>query len=167
MAPKIYFQSTHIPGLWIHKWHPILFSLVIDDFGVKYVGKGNSEQLISSIRKFYPVPEDWTGSLYCGITLKWYCQKRTVDISIPGYVAAALYKYQHKPAQRPQHSPHKWERPSYEARQKMARKEDTPPLITKEDKTHIQKNCGHINILCQGSETQNDGNIRINFCEPS
>ena len=65
-----------------------------------------------------------------------------MDISIPGYVAAALYKYQHKPAQRPQHSPHKWERPSYEARQKMARKEDTPPLITKEDKTHIQKIVG-------------------------
>jgi hypothetical protein len=27
------------PGLWTHKTRPILFSLVVDDFGVKYVGK--------------------------------------------------------------------------------------------------------------------------------
>ena len=28
-------------------------------------------------------------------------------------MTAALHKYQHKPAQRPKHSPHKWEQPIY------------------------------------------------------
>ncbi len=31
-----YSQSTIIPGLWIHATRPILFSLVVDDFPVKY-----------------------------------------------------------------------------------------------------------------------------------
>ena len=55
-----------------------------------------------------------------------------------GYVAAALNKYQYKLEQRPQHSPHKWYRPRYGARQQIARKEYTSPLLTKEEKTHIQ-----------------------------
>ena len=38
------------------------------------------------------------------------------------YVAEALHKYQQKPAQQLQHSPHKWVQPSYGARQKMSRK---------------------------------------------
>ena len=34
-----YFQSKLVPGLWTHKTRPITFTLVVDDFGVKYVGK--------------------------------------------------------------------------------------------------------------------------------
>ena len=34
-----YRQSEVVPGLWTHDWRPITFSLVVDDFGVKYVGK--------------------------------------------------------------------------------------------------------------------------------
>jgi hypothetical protein len=34
-----YSQSKTTPGLWKHKWRPIIFSLVINNFGVKYVGK--------------------------------------------------------------------------------------------------------------------------------
>ena len=34
-----YRQSTLVPGLWKHDWRPVQFSLVVDDFGVKYVGK--------------------------------------------------------------------------------------------------------------------------------
>ena len=39
LEPKGYYQCRHTPGLWRHKWIPILFSLVVNDFGIKYVGK--------------------------------------------------------------------------------------------------------------------------------
>ena len=42
-----YKQSLHTPGLWTHQWRPICFTLVVDDFGVKYVGKEHSEHLVS------------------------------------------------------------------------------------------------------------------------
>ena len=75
LNPKGYFQCTHTLVVWRHKWYPILFFLVVDNFSDKYVGKEYSETLITAIRQLYPVSEGWTESLYCGITLKWYCQK--------------------------------------------------------------------------------------------
>ena len=40
-----YFQSKLVPGLWAHKTRPIIFTLVVDDFGVKYVGKEHAIHL--------------------------------------------------------------------------------------------------------------------------
>ena len=40
-----YSQSKLIPGLWTHKTRPIIFTLVVDDFVVKYVGKEHREHL--------------------------------------------------------------------------------------------------------------------------
>jgi hypothetical protein len=34
-----FHQTKFIPGLWRHVTHPIQFILVVDDFGVQYVGK--------------------------------------------------------------------------------------------------------------------------------
>jgi hypothetical protein len=34
-----YQQSKLVPGLWKHDTGPIQLTLVVDDFGVKYVGK--------------------------------------------------------------------------------------------------------------------------------
>ena len=75
LSPKGYFQCTHTPGLWRHPLRPILFSLVLDNFVVKYVGKEHTDHLISSIGEFYPVAEDWNGSLHCVITLNLDYQK--------------------------------------------------------------------------------------------
>ena len=97
-TPKGYFQCTHTPKLWRQKWRPILFSLVVDNIEVKYVGKENVDHLITANRELYPVAEDWDVSLYFSIILQWYYQKQTVDISMPGYVAEALHKYQNTPA---------------------------------------------------------------------
>ena len=31
-----YHQSEFTPGLWTHEWRSICFTLVVNDFGVKY-----------------------------------------------------------------------------------------------------------------------------------
>ena len=33
-----YYEARTTPGLWRHKCRPIQFCLVVDDFGVEYVG---------------------------------------------------------------------------------------------------------------------------------
>ena len=50
---------------------PVQFTLTVDDFGVKYVGKHNAQHLIAALTEHYKVEEDWEGALYCGITLTW------------------------------------------------------------------------------------------------
>ena len=44
-----YSQSKAVPGLWTHKTWPISFTLVVDDFGVKYVGKEHTMHLINIV----------------------------------------------------------------------------------------------------------------------
>ena len=44
-----YTPSTKTPALWRHWTHDISFSLVVEDFGVKYVGKDNADHLISAL----------------------------------------------------------------------------------------------------------------------
>ena len=56
-----YRQSDHTPGLWIHDWRPISFSIIVDDFGVKYVGREHADHLIKILEEFYVVDKDWEG----------------------------------------------------------------------------------------------------------
>jgi hypothetical protein len=66
-----YYQCQHTPGMWWHKWRPIMFSLVVDNFGVKYVGKEHVDHLIVSVKKHYAFSKGWHGKLYCGIHIQW------------------------------------------------------------------------------------------------
>jgi hypothetical protein len=44
---------THTLGLWKHVCRPVWFTLVVDDFGVKYVGKENAKPLMQALQKHY------------------------------------------------------------------------------------------------------------------
>jgi hypothetical protein len=45
-----YTQSKTTPGLWTHEWHPITFSLVVDNFGVKYIGEEHDQHLLQTMQ---------------------------------------------------------------------------------------------------------------------
>jgi hypothetical protein len=93
------------------------------------VGKQHADHLTQAIEEHYAYSQDWAGKLYCGIIITWNYAKCTTDLSIPGYIAAALHKFQHKPPAQPQHAPHKWNQPTYGAKQQFATLPDkTPPL---------------------------------------
>jgi hypothetical protein len=46
---------------------------VVDNFGVKYVGKEHAGHLIWYIKQKNELTEGWAGDLYCGIKLSWDC----------------------------------------------------------------------------------------------
>ena len=54
------------PGLWRHKWGPIQFYLIVDDFGVDYVGKQHSDNLATILENYHNFTEDWEGKTF------WY-----------------------------------------------------------------------------------------------
>ena len=41
-----YYPSKYTPGLYLHKTRPISFTLVVDDFGVKYVNKEDARTFL-------------------------------------------------------------------------------------------------------------------------
>ena len=85
-----YFEVPNTPGLWRHIWRPIHFTLVVDDFGVKYVGKQHAQHLCHALNSKYDIAIDWTGYLYCGIKLSWDYNNRTVYLSMPSYIQRVL-----------------------------------------------------------------------------
>ena len=81
---------------------------MVENFGVKYIGKQHVEHLVHCLKKKYAkVSEDWEGKLYCGITLEWNYNKPWVDISIPGYIKRLRQRYEHISPKKMQHSPYR------------------------------------------------------------
>jgi hypothetical protein len=86
LSPFGYYPARHTPGLWLHKTRPISFTLVVEDFAVKYMDKQHAENLRNALLRTYELTTDWMATMYSGMTLKWDCKNRTCDISMPGYV---------------------------------------------------------------------------------
>jgi hypothetical protein len=84
LLPHRYYECANTPGLWKHKMQPIFFTLVVNNFGVKYVGCEHVEHLIACIKDKYELAKDWRGDLSCGIKLNWDSNATTFDISMPG-----------------------------------------------------------------------------------
>ena len=85
LADHGYQQSYFTPGLWIHDWHPIQFTLVVDNFGVKHVGKENKTHLINALKENYNISINDGGMKYIGLTIQWDYPRRRVHLSMPGY----------------------------------------------------------------------------------
>jgi hypothetical protein len=147
-----YYPARHTPGLWLHRTRPISFTLVVDDFTVKYVGKKHAEHLRDSLLCTYELTTDWTATVYSGMTLKCDYNKRTCDISMPGYVSNVLSKFQHDTPKQPQHTPSRYVTPVYNAKTQYATKDETPPLTVQQCLT-IQKVTGSVLYYARAVDT--------------
>jgi hypothetical protein len=65
------YPALNTLGVWLHKTKPIAFTLVVDNFAVKYAGKGNTHHLRNALLHSYEITTDWGGTVYSGMTLKW------------------------------------------------------------------------------------------------
>jgi hypothetical protein len=142
LAKDGYGPTQHTHGLWTHDTRPISFSLVVDDFGLKYVGREHAEHLMACIKKNYNISSNWDGCAYCGLTLDWDYKNRTVDLSMPGYIKDALHKYQHAAPARPEHAPHKWNPPIYGAKTQFVKDETISPALSDKDVNKLQQLTG-------------------------
>ena len=81
--------------------------LVVEGFGINYVGGEHQDHLLSILNNYYEMERDYNGELvYCGIILKYNYEKWYVDISMPNYAHKTPVKYKHEPPRRPHHCPY-------------------------------------------------------------
>jgi hypothetical protein len=137
-----YFEVKHTPGLFKHETRPIWFTLTVDDFGVKYIGKEHAEHLMSVLGKHYNMEEDWKGELYCGIHLKWNYRDGYVDISMPNYVKKKLTEYDYKPTNRHQYCPYEPNPIIYGKNSDSIVHEIDSPLLDTRKKKYVQQVLG-------------------------
>ena len=58
-----YYHYETTPGLWHHKWRPNMFTLIVDDFGIEYVGAHHGHHLRETLLKHYDITQDWERKL--------------------------------------------------------------------------------------------------------
>ena len=70
LAKHGFTQTKHTPGLWKNSSKPIQFTLVVDDFWVKYDENHDAQDIIKVLREHYKsVLVDWKGELFCSMKL--------------------------------------------------------------------------------------------------
>jgi hypothetical protein len=69
-------------------------------------------------------------------------QQKIVDLSMPGYIKAALHKFQHPTPKRPENAPHTWNPPVYGAKTQYIEAQEAISLLPQKDFKRIQKLAG-------------------------
>jgi hypothetical protein len=80
LKPAGYIRAGITPGLFRHTTNDIVFSLVVDDFGIRYTDKKDAQDLIDHLNKQYTCTVDWDGAIFLGMHLEWDYINRTVTI---------------------------------------------------------------------------------------
>ena len=141
-----YHQSKLVPGLWRHQTRPIQFTLVVDDFGVKYVGKEHADHLKHVLEEHYKVTADWAGERYVGIHMKWNYTKRQVHLHMPDYVKKALIQFGHQQTKK-QNQPFPHTPIQYGTKKQYAKERSQSPPLSPQDKRFVQQVCGKFLFL--------------------
>jgi hypothetical protein len=135
-----YFQSKLVPGLWKHTTRPISFTLVVDNFGVEYIGKEHAKHLMTVLQEHYQIKADWTGTIYIGIHMACDYEKGRVHSYMPGYVQRALKLFQHIRTKM-QNQPFPHTAIKYGAKIQYAKQDSTAPPVNPTEKKFIQNAC--------------------------
>ena len=133
-----YSQNKAVPGLWTHATRPISFTLVVDDFGIKYVGEEHTRHLLKVLKEHYELSVDWSGTKFIGLTLDWDYANRAVHLSMPGYIEKLLIRFNHERPNRKQNSPHPHVAPTYGAKKQYAETPVDSPALTKDETKYVQ-----------------------------
>jgi hypothetical protein len=116
LAKHGYQQCHFTPCLFIHDTNGTAFTLVVDDFLVKYKDTTAAQHLISALQELYEITVDTAPiQKYVGITIDYKPDKQYIDLSMPGYVKKALVRFG-KTAVRGVNSPMTYIPPNYGAK---------------------------------------------------
>ena len=141
-----YHETATTPGLWRHVWRPVQFVLIVDDFGVEYVGRKHADHLLGVLNQHYEMSEDWEGKKFAGIDLSWnYASRhgdRTCRLSMDEYIRDLLFREGHKAPAKPQLSPHRHREIIYGAKQQHAPTEDTSSSLNEAGIKRVQRIVG-------------------------
>jgi hypothetical protein len=137
-----YYEAASTPGLWRHKWRPIQFCLLVDDFGVKYVGIENFNHLLDLLKKFHGVQCNMAGGKFAGINIKWGCVGCRCRISMPDSTENHLIKFKHPQPTKPCCSPYKCLLIAYGAKAQLTPEANTSDRLDNHRKRRVQEIVG-------------------------
>jgi hypothetical protein len=82
LEKKGYYKAAMTPGLWKHKWGPMQFCLIVDNFGVEYVGIEHFNHLLAVLQMYHQVQTNMAGNKIAGINVQWDFPSKQVHIDM-------------------------------------------------------------------------------------
>ena len=144
LATHGYHQTT-TPCLFRHDTNGIAFTLVVDDFGIKFRERAAAQHLIDTLLLRYQITIKFDATKYLGLTLRFNRSERYVGLSIPGYVPKTLQRF--PPPAHGANSPSIYIPPQIGA-VVQAPTQDINPALSAAEKTEIQAICGAFLYYC-------------------
>jgi hypothetical protein len=81
-----FYEAAYTPGLWCHKWRPLQFCLIVNNFGIEYVGIEHFNFLLNLLKKYHGVQCNMAGDKLAGIAIRWDYPRKRCRLSMPGYI---------------------------------------------------------------------------------
>ena len=118
-----YYKASKTPDLWRHKWRPIQFVLIVDDFGIIYVRKQHALHLLKILEQNYEITVNWEGKKSAGIYPAWNYDEQhakiTCRIYTNDYIDKFLMKCGNSQPNKSQLSPHTHWEVTYGAKEQL------------------------------------------------
>jgi hypothetical protein len=142
LAKHGYMQCVNTPCLFVHTTNGVAFTLVVDDFLIKFKNRSDADHLLSALRELYTITSDFAlTQKYVGITLCHNKATRTIDMSMPGYVKKAILRFK-RTHLKGADSPIIYVPPKYGPFQQEVQAELTPTPLTPAEKLEMQEIVG-------------------------
>ncbi len=100
-----YYKAATTPGLWKHKWQPIQFCLIVDDFCIEYLGIKHFNHLHLVLQRYHQVQTNMAGDKIAGLNVQWDFPSKQVHIDMRSYVKDLLLSLNLPMPKKPQLSP--------------------------------------------------------------
>ena len=123
-----YVKAPYTEGLFFHKTCKISFTLVVDNFGIKYTKDEDLHHLETIMNLKYTFKVDRDAKQYIGIHLRWNYTRRELRCSMDGYVAQALKEFEHFTPKRHQYAPSALPHRSFGTTSQLVHDDPTAPL---------------------------------------
>ena len=89
-----YIQCPNTPSLFKHNLNSVAFTLVVDDFLIKYTDVKHSKHVIDSLSELYTMTTQMGNvQKYIGITMLYHRANHFIHWCMPGYIEKALKRF--------------------------------------------------------------------------
>ena len=119
-----------------------MFTLVVDDFGIKCINREVAEHLIATLKELYTVTVNWKEDKYLGFNIDWDYLAGTVTLSMRDYVGKLLERFAHGTEVRGARSPARYTTPTYGSTSPQMTHVDDSPALGKDDSLFLQEMVG-------------------------
>jgi hypothetical protein len=95
MAHHGYHMDPNIPCLFKHATRSVTFTLVVDDFGIKYFDDTDADHLIATLELLYviKIKRNLSTYKYLGMQINFADDMRSVVLSMPDYIHKVLTRF--------------------------------------------------------------------------